>query len=277
MNVDMVMYWIKERHSIYKKRQAKLPKPWSDDPIFQNYRFCNVYREIDKVTIWITKHWVKPNKDAQDLWFAMVVARLVNWPSTLEIMGFPKDLDENQFVGTIHKLQKAGQKTYSGAYIVSTNGNSMDKADYLFQKVLTPLWSRRDFIRPMKGDTLEAFYTRLTTNIGMGTFMAAQVVADMKQVEPLKSAKDVKTFAAPGPGSKRGLNRVFGNPVDKPWKPADWKRSLLELKAAVDPLVIEAGLPFIDAQNLQNSLCEIDKYERVRLGQGTPRSGFPGR
>jgi len=271
-----LFYWIKERHAIYEARRNKLPKPWTQDTIFQNYRFCNVYRELDKVTLWINKHWRTPHKDDQDLWFAMVVARLVNWPDTMEEMRFVAGLNEEQFVGTIHRRQQAGKKAYSGAYIVSTNGNSMDKADYLFQKVLTPLWSKREYLRPVQGELLESFYTRLTTSIGLGTFMAAQVVADMKYAPVLRKAKDWDTFAAPGPGSKRGLNRVFDKPIDSPWG-SRWHQHLMMLKKEIDVMIKAAGMPSLHAQDLQNCLCEFDKMERVRLGQGTPRSGFPGR
>lgn len=37
------------------------------------------------------------------------------------------------------------------------------------------------------------------------------------------------------------------------------------------------SLKWLDAQDLQNCLCEFDKYERVRMGQGRPRSRYPGR
>lgn len=276
MRSNDLFYWIYERHNIFLKRQAKLPKPWTEDQILQNYRFCNVYRELDTVTLWINKHWRTPHSADPDLWFAMAIARLVNWPDTMKEMGFPKDLDREQFVGTIHRRQKLGAKAYSGAYIVSTNGNAMDKAEYLFDKVLTPMWTRRADIRPTKEDTLSSFYNRLCSNIGFGTFMAAQVVADMKYAIVLRKAKDWDTFAAPGPGSKRGLNRVLDRPIDTPWG-SRWHAALLELKKEIDPMVAEHEMPKLHAQDLQNCLCEFDKYERVRLGQGTPRSGFNGR
>ena len=275
MRTQDLFYWIQERETIRLQRAHGAPKPWTDDEILRSYRFCNVYREHDKVTLWINKHWRTPHKNDRHLWFAMVVARLVNWPDTMARMGFPASLDEGQFVGVIHNMQAAGLKAYSGAYIVSTNGNAMDKADYLFQKVLTPLWAKREHYAPIKGERLEDFYNRLVGAIGLGTFMAAQVVADMKYAPVFQKAADWDTFAAPGPGSKRGLNRVMGKAVDAPWGNR-WHATLLQLKGEVDQLVREAELPPIHAQDLQNCLCEFDKYERVRLGEGRPRSTFNG-
>jgi hypothetical protein len=69
---------------------------------------------------------------------------------------------------------------------------------------------------------------------------------------------------------------VCGLPVDYNWKGKEWGEALLILKEAVDPLAAKAGIPPIHAQDLQNCLCEFDKYERVRLGEGRPRSKYQG-
>lgn len=278
MRSEDLFYWIKERHQIYVNRANGLPRPWTNDPILQDYRFCNVYRELDKVTMWIAKNWRDPHKGDPYLFFAIAISRLINWPDTLRAMGYPTSLSHEQFVGTVHARQEAGLKAYSGAYIVSTNGNQMDKAEYLFNKVLAPLWVAKDNLRPTRKDTLRSFYERLIKVNGLGTFMAAQIVADMKYVAPLCNAPDWKTFAAPGPGSKRGLNRVYNQPIDRPWgSKHEWIEALLELKEEIDELALAHAMPDIHAQDLQNCLCEFDKYERVRLNEGRPRSSFAGR
>lgn len=43
--------YINERHAIYLKRIDKQPSPWSDDLIFQQHKFTNVFRELDSTTI----------------------------------------------------------------------------------------------------------------------------------------------------------------------------------------------------------------------------------
>ena len=47
---DRLVYYINERESIRKLREAGYPKPWTQDKILQTYRFCNVNREDDTVT-----------------------------------------------------------------------------------------------------------------------------------------------------------------------------------------------------------------------------------
>ena len=111
---------------------------------------------------------------------------------------------------------------------------------------------------------------------GMGSFLAAQVICDLKYVEPLRSADDWRTWAASGKGSLRGLNRVMGHDKGRSWTEHEWFRRLHALHAEIGPLVRASKMPPIHAQDLQNCLCEFDKYERTRLGEGKPRCRYAG-
>ena len=48
--VQSFFNFCKERENIRLKRERGLPRPWSKDPIFQNGRFLNVFREDDRVS-----------------------------------------------------------------------------------------------------------------------------------------------------------------------------------------------------------------------------------
>jgi hypothetical protein len=69
---------------------------------------------------------------------------------------------------------------------------------------------------------------------------------------------------------------VYDYPLGYRWKNEEWLHDLLTLKLGIDRAIFAAGMPLIHAQDLQNCLCEFDKYERVRLGEGRPRSNYPG-
>lgn len=268
MQTKELCKFIKEREAIRVKKERGDAQPWTKDPILATYRFCNVHREHDRVSRWICDKWREPNAGLADLWFAMVVARLLNLPDSLAVVGLPLPWKPMKFAKILSERKAKGLKNFNGAYIVSTNGRAMDKVEYLTLRVLEPLWAARKHIRPTKGDTLEEFHMRLMKFDGMGSFMAAQVVADMKYVPPLLDAPDWQTFAAPGPGSRRGLNRVMERPVEQAWPGKSWHVALGELHMAVGALLPDLEL---HAQDLQNCLCEFDKYERVRLGEGTPK------
>jgi hypothetical protein len=277
MRTAELFAFIRERESIRVHREAGLPKPWTDDPILQSYRFCNVYREYDTETLWFAKNWRIPHAKDPDMWFASLVFRFVNWHQTAVEIGYPVPWDPAHFKRTLQLRKKQGNKVYSGAYMISTHGVKEEKHAYL-AKSLSKIWRRREEIRYRQGEYLTDFHQRLMNCFDVGSFIAGQVIADAKYCGNMYHTKDWWTFAASGPGSRRGLNRVMGNPVDKPWKEATWYTTLTTLKAEIDPFVRQTKVMMrIHAQDLQNCLCEFDKYERVRLGEGKPKQRYNGK
>lgn len=274
--VKRLVKFIIERHQIYLRRFVeKLPKPWTTDKILRQYRFCNVYRELDTVTLWIAKNWRQPNERDPDLWFAFAVARLVNWPETLSAIGYPVPWNATRFMNVMNARAARDQQLYSGAYMISTHGVKMNKAKYLAAEALTPMWKNREEIRPRKGELLFDLHQRLINCRDLGTFMSGQIIADLKYAAPYRKAADWQSFAASGPGSRRGLNRICGVDINDPWNEDYWKSELLMLLGSVNPRLPKIMEP-LHAQDLQNCLCEFDKYERVRLNQGRPKSTYPG-
>lgn len=267
--------WVKEREQIRVKKESLAPWPWTKDPIFQQYRFCNAFREDDKVTSWIYANWVKPNEYDPDLWFAMAVARNVNLPETLKELGYPVPWNRSHFLDVMEQRRLEGVTLYNSAYMIrASSKKGLSKAQYLAAEVFTPLWEKRRELQPGNSETLGAFHKRLESCFGLGSFMAAQVIADAKRVGVLRRAPDWFEFAASGPGSRRGLNRVLGRDVNANWKEEGWRHALADLRKY---LVLEfnfANIPWCDAQNTQNQLCEFDKYERVRLGEGRPKQKY---
>jgi hypothetical protein len=281
MRTDDLAAFIRERHRIYHRKELDKPKPWTDDPILLGNKFCNCYRELDTVTKWIAEHWREPHSDHPHIWFAMCVARWINWPDSLEEIGFPLPWRPQSVVGVLKDRAARGEKVWTGAYTIGTGGRAINKAEFVVKQVLDPLWRNREWLQPRVDDTLASFARRLIEQVGFSGFMTGQVVADVRYVQPLRGASDWQTWAAAGPGSSRGLNRVLNRNKDTRWDESDWLHKLHLLQEAIQPLLRRA--PFMakirpmHAQDLQNCLCEFDKYERVRLGEGKLRSRYPGR
>jgi len=272
--LETLKYWIKEREKIRQARVEGKPKPWTTDPILQSYRFCNVFREDDAVTQWIANNVRKYYNRPEFSHFSIIVRQL-NLPSSIHAIlkqGWPYD-DYRFYVEdvrkTLHDIKNRGGKVFNAAYIVSTNGVAMDKIDYLahkwteyYKEVIE--WSWYDI------QTLEQAHSYLTQLDGISDFMAGQVIADLKHTAWLGKATDWWDWCAPGPGSKRGLNRIMGKPIDSKFNKGEFVRVLLELRNALD-------LPNkLCLQDLQNCLCETDKYMRAQDG-GRPKQSYPGR
>lgn len=270
-------HWIVQRERCRVGRENRLEKPWSDDPILQSYRFCNVRREDDTVTKWIHRHWLQPFEniaDAKRMALAMIVARTVNSVNTLIEIGFPAlDFDKWLLESRVKmKTRRAnGFQVWTGAYLVSTNGHAMDKIDYILDKVWTPFMKHGR--GPFKGESLESYHKYLMHYDGLGSFMAGQVIADLKFSGMLSNAPDWNSWAPVGPGSKRGLNRYFSRPLEKNIKAEQVTRELLGVQLQVQQRL---GLD-LAVHNIQNCFCEYDKYMRVKLGEGKPRSSYPGK
>lgn len=268
--VDRLIAIVDARQRIYHDRLKGDPWPWSLDPIWQMYRFPNMYREQDKVTTWIRNNW--RNSDEHN-WFAMCVARFCNWPESLAEIGYPIPWDRERFIRVLEDRKRRGWKVFTGAYVIAA-GPGDSKIKYI-ASILDELWEEREFNKPELTDTLKQFYTRLRDTNGLGTFMAAQIVADVKYGPWLAEAADWWEWAAPGPGSLKGLNRVVGRPVSASWAPDVWLGLINELRVAAWDRLQPTGLhPEPHAQDAQGFCCEFDKYERTRLGEGRPRSKY---
>jgi hypothetical protein len=260
-----------ERNAIRKRKDAGEPPPWTTDPILASGHFCNVHREHDKVTRWIMAHVIAPNKDDPDLVFKIAVARFLNEPEALARLHWPAQFNLAQIHEVLQAHAAQGGKLFrTEAYKPPMPGKGEGTLPHLFEVVLPPIWREREELRPRDGDTLQAFCDRWRNCYKIGDFLAGQITADAKHVAPLFLAADWRTFAVPGPGSKRGLNRLCGRPLTTSWSEAQWHATLLHLRAETEAAFAAAGLDPCDAQNVQNWCCEFDKYERARDAGGMP-------
>ena len=272
--IDLFVDWINERHSIWLKRAAGDNPPFTNDPILQQYKFTNTNRELDRTSIWVAKNIREPLQDNPDCWFALAISVFINKPETLAALSPLIPYNEERFLDVCRKRMTAGEQVYSGAYIIRSYSN-VDRAQYIFSKVLKDIWIDRERLNPLKYDNLSDWWDELTTYHGMGSFLAAQTIASAKYLPGWdKYFTDWHTFAKSGPGSRRGMNRVCGLPVDCPWDEGMWYSKLRQLDFEVS-LRIPVTLHF---QDLQNCLCEFDKYMRAFNNEGRPKSLFrPGR
>lgn len=286
MKVGPLVAFMKERHRIHLRRQAGASKPWTKDPVLKTFKFCNVYRELDAVSIWIREKIREPFAEHSHLWFALAVARQINWPGTLKELldaGLipPKaDFWDKAAARALMMNRKArGEKLYTGAYMLNAHGRGpddpSDKAFFTCYLVLDSIWQARDsFMKAFEVGTLESVHAAFLPHHGWGSFTAAQVVADLKYTRylPVETTEDWWTWAASGPGSRRGLNVVLGREPSAPWCESEWLETLQKLQREVNArwAALDIG-PSLHAQDLQNCLCEYFKYTR-----GWSRTTYPG-
>lgn len=269
-------YWINEReHMRIKKEEGDATPPFSLDPAMANVRYCNVHREDDRVTRWIAKNWRGNHADDPNLTLAMVAARMINWPDTLELIGYPRnDLAEWMATGkSIIRHYGKTQKVWTSAYTISTCGRTMLKEDYVFDHVLANV-AHLNLNALYEGTKLEVAFKMLRQVDGLGSFLSAQVIADLKNTpgHPLSKAPDFWTWSAPGPGSLRGLTSYFGHRVSEKYYQTHIELCYNEVK----PNLYEYVGP-LHMQDFQNCLCEFSKFMRVKEGDGRVRNKYTAR
>jgi len=277
-SLKLLKYWMEERQRIYLAREAGNPFPWSTDKVFQSFRFCCVYRENDKVTKWIRENWREPYADHPNLWFAMAVARQINLPSTLEAIGFPDRWEPKRVLKIMRDLAAAGKKVYSGAYMLTAGGGNkgVDKPSITVDKILTPLFehAKKDpppFILNSHTTLETAWDYFMEDHYGFGPFMSYEVVTDLRHTKYLRRAKDIQTWANPGPGARRGLNYLYDRDV-KAMPPRE--QLISEMKEELEWLKVNADralLPTLEMRDAEHVNCEVFKYIRVKkqLAAGT--------
>lgn len=281
-NYAPLWYWIREREAIRcRKEVLRQAPPWTFDVILSKFRFCNVRREDDLVTRWIARHVREPFADHPLLWLMLCISRQLNWPATLAELiategAWPSHGSFSpRFLGEVLNTRKArGDKIYTGAYMISApSTKGADKQMYIAEMVIGDLWRRRsEFEYPLR--SLRHTHELIRYSLGWGAFMAYQAVVDMRFTRLLEGAPDVHTWAAAGPGTLRGLNRIHGRPVTAT---LSQKQALHEMRAIYEVAARETGVA-LDFSDVPNVLCETDKYLRVHLGQGKPRARYvPGR
>lgn len=305
-SVQNFFAFMRERHAIYLRRFVeKAPPPWTDDPILREYSFTNVYRELDKTTVWfrenIRDHF---KEDPRAALFSTILFRWFNkietgkamlsmkWPDITNedarLVFHPDYYDRQE----TEKVLRPLPRWVTGAYIIKTP-DGMDK----LQGVLSCVQNAHDAASRLcyyiqKRPTLENAHTVIKSLPFMGDFMAYEVVTDLRHTPLLENAPDIMTWANPGPGAMRGVNRLLGEDLNKKRKRdfyIDYMKELL-FQSRTDRFVNTTlygpekilpahwpnneQYPPLEMRDIEHSLCEFDKYERVRLGEGRPKQKF---
>jgi hypothetical protein len=311
--------YAKARHECYLHKHSGDPAREPTDDILRDYSFCNVFRELDKTTMWYAENVRKPldrAKQPEKLVLATVLFRMFNRIETGEAMfrddnllGDDSAFDEYWRTGKTAILKKAalnrlGKKGpfVTGSYIIAgppgmskldgmlkvVDGFRRGKAGWPAKAGEHDIASAVKLMR-LRGSGLLDAHTWLRQFDYMGTFHAYEIVTDLRHTHLLSRSPDIYSWANPGPGCKRGLNRVFGRDKDEPWGNGE---TILEHMDIVREASEEHWTDFAhrakdwypklktplewEMRDVEHTLCEFDKYERTRMGDGRPRGRYRG-
>lgn len=272
--LDLLQQWITERERVRAAKESGLPKPWTSDPLLRDFRWCNVRRMDDRVSRELLSGWYREVVGSSVL-PAAALARLVNWPEALFEVSGGRPFSAGCLARSRQSLRERsarGEKVFTGAYVVP-GVPGREKVD----SVMDVVERLHEHSAEVLLGSMRETWAALIKFDGLGSFLAGQIVADIAQLRTGEGWSDLSTWAPLGPGSARGINRLRGIPKDKAVSQEDFETLLPALIVTLRPRIEAIWLDRnLHAMDIQNCLCEFDKYRRLQLQEGKVRARYNG-
>lgn len=296
-------YCIERERIRFKKDAGNDPMNLTQDVVLKEWKFCNIFREDDKVTKHYLK-WIEPLAQhvrgrslsgvTPDVIVAIVantqMYRTINWPPTLNNIGLlgeflPKGKKE-EVAKMEWAMHQAGEKTCTGAYLLPQCGRKGDRKVVVVMDSVEEVYDRKNEWMPvLLENRLEDTWRWFRHHISMsGPFIAYEVITDLSY-NLLRDASDRYTWANAGPGALRGINRLRGRDKKTHMKPdvackelqyimKSMRTYFEQVAEAEKSKLFEQSATRVNMRTAEHTMCEYDKYCRVLCGHGTPRARY---
>lgn len=270
------LYWTfaSRRHAAFEARLSHGAWPWSDDPILQTFKFCNVFRALDRVSQYLigeVAYGTDTTTTPIDRIFQLVAFRTFSkidtWREMSAILGGPPRLEHLRSGALEQALDEVKARTgglYTGAFILcATKAFGFDEKHRNHVALFRHMFIDSAFgERAMDAPSLQGLVALLESFPLMGPFMAYQTAIDLNYSDLF--GFDENDYVQAGPGALRGLKKAFVNLGD--YSPSDAIRWMVERQG--DEFA-RLGLHFdglfgrpLHAIDCQGLFCELDKYCR---------------
>jgi len=293
---EMELFWnfIAERHLIYVRKELNdsLP-PWTNDSILENFKFTNVFRELDRGTRFVTNHILTQDMSPTNMIFNVIAYRLFNrietylHHGTLDVDTY----DADKFNLLIHDFNhlKTTKTVFTSAFIVS--GYSMDELrgmDKIKRLSIVFKWIRDQLVNCehivngiMADTTMENTYNLLRELTGLGPFLGYQIAVDLSYWSETQFGED--DFVVMGPGAKHGIDWLF--PEKEKRRGMNEEQCCIWMRDKqfefwddynIDPKVLfeDRKVPYLTLMALENLCCEFQKYMKAHTKGGRPRNTY---
>lgn len=274
----------KEREAIRVQKANHARLPWTKDKVLQEFRFCNVFREDDKTTKWFRGEIRSPLRNDPSVLFATVAFRWFNRISTgralLPWLTMEKEWNEDEVLWALNDIVREGRPIVTGAYVIKTP-NGAPKSEGIveclrrFRKL-----HEKQILEVASADdaTLEKVHERLMYVPYLGSFMAYEIVTDLRHTYLLRDAPDIMTWAAAGPGAARGLGWLYnGAPAGYNYQSTKGQSECLwRMRQVLAESAIQWPMDRIwEMREVEHTLCEYDKWKRGHDGDHLKRKYRP--
>lgn len=270
---DYYWYFASERQAVFERRVAGPPAPWTDDPVLQTFKFCNVYRAADRVSQYMIRDVCYHDEPCspEDRLFQIVAfrtfSRIETWRSVRAFLGrYPSldDLGDGSFTKALDHARQKNGGLYTGAFILCATDAYGQGMKHLNHVELFRYMFLADSlgVKLLAAQSLREVYGLLRAYPLMGDFMSYQTTIDLNYSNLINFSEN--QFTQAGPGALRGIKKCCENLGD--YKPTD---VILWMVDNQEKEMARLGLSFnglwgrpLHAIDCQGLFCETDKYCR---------------
>ena len=298
---DMIFNYFRfiyERQMIWYKRSVlQQSAPWTEDEIMQKYKIINMYRELDRCTLYIVNK-IKDVQSRKIQLFNIIFFRFFNADQLYENLGIPIFTQYNTAIADdvdkrFRALKERGLTMFNTAYVISPGHSTTAKHQTILTNLLR-VWENLDDMieRIDRAKTPEESFAILCEVPLVGPFLACEFWTDMAYMHFFPQKWNDNDFVNVGPGAAWGLRIMFGSLKNK-----DYLMKLRELHGlqiqylptmhtfANSSLTWEdiaykealSNVPYLSLTNMEGALCEFRKYWNLSHGKGRRRKFQPVR
>jgi hypothetical protein len=266
--IDMYPF-ISERMRIWEKRQVNESPPYTKDVILANYRFCNIYRELDRQTIELHSQ-LKQLENNFDLWLLNVLFyRMVCKPETISKVGLlTYDSKNNEEVKD--KLLNLERPKYGVAYIFPISlvkkVDCANREEFFCDYLPKVTKQCANIIEKLDKSSVVSALEKVLPAFGLNfKFHWTEVLIDVAYQYP--QYIDLYNEFPIGPGSIPTMLRL--NNLEQPEKTC---QSLVGVEIPDFPyLTYEGKTVWLSGENWEGIGCEFRKYTNLLTGVGRKR------
>lgn len=284
-NIRDFFKFMHKRHLIWDRRHVKkLPRDkWTNDPILTKTKYTNIYRQLDRGSLWCIENILKTTHNLNDLIFKLTVYRLCNRIETFEEVGVP-EFDSFNFIyfhDAVEAIANTGQSVMTSAHLTCPSPKGLYKYEGYLLAVIDTFNKNKEVTNKVKNaKDAKAVHTALTIPYCVGGFTGYEVYCDLCYLKSIPFTTN--DFTNVGPGAIQGIRLLYPN--TKGYK--NIYQRLIQLHREQSDWFAKLGIRFrytnylepvrnsLSLRCIEHSLCEYSKYWLQKKGLGKVRMIF---
>lgn len=265
---NVTSFAIARMHTWEQKTLGK-QKPYSSDPILQSFRFCNIYRELDRQTITIHRDLSSLRSDFS-LWLLnLAFHRFICHPETVAQVGHLSfDPSHNQKV--FQELLNHPRPKYGTAYVFPIS--AIQRSQYPTREEFFCFYLPKvmpavgEIIKQFKDQTVTSALEKILPVFGYNfRFHWTEILIDTAYQFP-ERINLFQDFHV-GPGALPTLKQLYPG-----LEPQAALNALAQYQPSSFPFLQFSGKKIpLSAENWEGICCEFRKYTNIKIGKGRRR------